>query len=129
MQNSGGFIMCSLRLRLLHAAPLSFVVTPALAQTASADVVSAGAGLIIGFVVATVVGAIIGWIAGLIVTGSGSGLFGNLFYGIGGLVLANLVLRPLGISFETDWFGPLIAAVIGAVVLILIVRLIRRATA
>jgi uncharacterized membrane protein YeaQ/YmgE (transglycosylase-associated protein family) len=52
-----------------------------------------------------------------------------VLYGIGGSVLANLVLPALGISFGTGWVGPLIAAVIGAVLLILIVRLIRKAAA
>ncbi len=121
--------MCSLRLRLLGAAPLLLASAPALAQDATADAVGAGAGLLIGLLIAAVVGAIIGWIAGLIVKGGGSGFLGNVLYGIGGSMLANLVLPALGISLGPGWVGPLVAAVIGAVALILIVWLIRKAAA
>lgn len=106
---------------LLHAG------TAARAQDGAAGAAGAGAGFLIGLLIAVVIGALVGWIAGLIVKGGGSGFLGNVLYGIGGSMLANVALPALGITLGPGWIGPLIAAVIGAVALILIVRLIRGA--
>jgi uncharacterized membrane protein YeaQ/YmgE (transglycosylase-associated protein family) len=65
-------------------------------------------------------------LAGLIVKGQGSGLLGNIAAGIGGSFLAGYLLPLLGVSIGGT-LGGFIAALIGAVAVILIVQLIRKA--
>jgi uncharacterized membrane protein YeaQ/YmgE (transglycosylase-associated protein family) len=90
---------------------------------------SAGAGsevgLVIGLLIAIVLGAIIGWLAGLIVKGGGSGFWVNALVGIAGSVLAQFLLPAIGVRIG-GYFGPVLAALIGAVILLLILRLVRR---
>ncbi|HEX9069605.1 MAG TPA: GlsB/YeaQ/YmgE family stress response membrane protein [Ktedonobacterales bacterium] len=76
-----------------------------------------------------VVGGIAGWLAGLVVRGSGLGVIGDIVVGIvgafiGGFVLS--VLLPGTFGFSGFNFGSLIIAFIGAVILLLIVRLVTR---
>ncbi len=101
-------------------------VTPAIAQEETAEVIGAGVGLVIGLLIAIVIGAIVGWLAGLIVKGGGSGFWSNVLVGIGGSILANVLLPIIGISFGSV-VGSFLAALIGAVILLLLFRLIRRA--
>jgi len=102
------------------------IALPAFAQDDSAQAVGAALGGVIGLLLLAIFGAIIGWLAGLIVKGHGAGLLGNIAAGIGGSILAGWVLPLLGISIGGAT-GSFVAALIGAVVLILIVRLIRKA--
>ena len=104
--------------------PLALFATPVFAQDEEA--IGMAVGGIIGLLLVIIIGAIVGWLAGLIVKGSGSGLLGNIAAGIGGSILAGYVLPLLGIS-NGGTIGAFIAALIGAVALILIVRLIRKA--
>ncbi len=71
------------------------------------------------------VGGVAGWLASLVVRGTGLGLLGDIVVGIlgaflGGLVLALLQPGTLGVTGLT--FGSLIVAFIGAVILLLVVR-------
>lgn len=99
---------------------------PVLAQADPAEAVGAAMGGIIGILILIVIGAVVGWVASLIVKGSGSGFWVDVLIGIGGSILAGWILPLLGIGLS-GWVGAFIAAVVGAVVLILIVRLIRKA--
>lgn len=99
--------------------------SPALAQQETAEAIGAGVGLLIGLLIAVVIGAIVGWLAGLIVKGGGSGFWTNVLVGIGGSILANVLLPLVGISFGSI-VGSFLAALIGAVVLLLLFRMIRR---
>jgi uncharacterized membrane protein YeaQ/YmgE (transglycosylase-associated protein family) len=76
-----------------------------------------------------VVGIVAGWLAGVIVKGYGLGLVGNLVVGIIGAFLAGWLLPQLGVSFSLG--NPLVTSIayatIGAVVLLLLVGLVRRA--
>lgn len=103
-----------------------FTSAPAFAQQATPEAVGAGMGLVAGLLISIVVGAIIGWIASLIVKGSGSGLLVDILVGIGGSMLASFVLPALGISFGGSAIGGPIAAILGAVVLLLVVKFLRR---
>ena len=82
-----------------------------------------------GLIVFLIVGAIAGWLAGLIVRGFGFGLLGNIVVGIVGALLAGWLLPMLGVGFSVG--GPLITsilyAMIGAVILLVIIGLIKRA--
>lgn len=99
---------------------------PTAAQNSDAEMLGAAMGGLIGLLILVVIGAIVGWLASLIVKGTGSGFFMDVLIGIGGSILAGRVLPMIGLPLG-GWVGSFIAAVIGAVILILVVRLIRKA--
>jgi uncharacterized membrane protein YeaQ/YmgE (transglycosylase-associated protein family) len=76
-----------------------------------------------------IVGGIAGFLAGLIVKGYGFGVIGNIVVGIIGAFLAGWLLPQLGLSFSVGnaLITSICYATIGAVVLLLIVGLFRRA--
>jgi len=74
-----------------------------------------------------VVGAVAGWLAGMIVKGGGFGLLGGIGVGIVGAFIGGWLLPKLGIALATGIVGVILTATIGAVVLLLLLRLIRRA--
>jgi uncharacterized membrane protein YeaQ/YmgE (transglycosylase-associated protein family) len=74
-----------------------------------------------------IVGAIAGWLAGLIVKGYGFGLVGNIVLGIVGAFLGGWLFAQLNIVIMPGLIGTIIAATLGAVVLLLLVRVLRRA--
>jgi uncharacterized membrane protein YeaQ/YmgE (transglycosylase-associated protein family) len=98
----------------------------ALAQDNASQAVGTGLGVLVGLVIMIVVGAIVGWLASLIVKGSGSGFWSDVLIGIGGSILAGFLLPLVGLNFGAGIVGALVPAVIGAVILLLILRLIRR---
>lgn len=71
------------------------------------------------------IGALAGWLAGVIMKGGGFGLIGNIVVGVVGSFLGGWLLPKLGLSIGGD-FGGFITAVIGAVILLFIVRLIKK---
>src|SRR3984893_1218287 len=74
-----------------------------------------------------VVGAIAGWLAGMVVKGGGFGLIGDIIVGIVGGLIAGWLLPRIGIVIGGgEFIGPIINAFIGAVILLIILRLIRR---
>ncbi len=75
------------------------------------------------------IGAIAGWLAGLIVRGFGFGLIGNIVVGIIGAFLAGWLLPAMGVSFViiSPIVTSIIHAMIGAIVLLVIIGLFRRA--
>lgn len=97
----------------------------AVAQDEAAEALGAGVGLVIGLVLAILIGALVGWLAGLIVRGGGAGFWTNLLVGIGGSLIASFLLPVLGLPIG-NILGTLFAAVVGAVMLLLILRLLRR---
>lgn len=77
-----------------------------------------------------IVGGVAGWLASLAVRGGGLGLLGDIAVGIIGAFLGGLVLSRLlpGVYAITGGFsgftlGSLIVAFVGAVILLLVVRL------
>jgi len=78
-------------------------------------------------IVILIIGLIAGWLAGQIMKGSGFGLIGDLIVGvigafIGGWLWATLHLPVLG----PWWLTAIVSAVIGACILLFILRLIKR---
>ena len=71
------------------------------------------------------VGLIAGWLAGKVVRGTGYGLIGDLIVGIAGALVASLLFPRLGIHLGTGLISEIIYSAIGAVVLLLVVRLLR----
>jgi uncharacterized membrane protein YeaQ/YmgE (transglycosylase-associated protein family) len=72
------------------------------------------------------VGAIAGWLAGLIVKGRGFGLGGNIVIGIVGAFIARQILPRIGLDIGGPIIGSIIHATIGAVLLLVLIRIIRR---
>lgn len=71
------------------------------------------------------IGLVAGWLAGLVVKGSGFGIIGDIIVGIVGAIFGGWLFSALGFSFGGD-LGGLITATLGAIVLILLIRLIKR---
>ena len=82
-----------------------------------------------GLIVLLIIGAIAGWLDGVIVRVFGFGLLGNIEVGIIGALLAGWLLPALGVSFSlgNPILTSIVYALIGAVVLLVIIGLIRRA--
>lgn len=74
-----------------------------------------------------IVGAIAGWLAGQVIKGGGFGLVGDIILGIVGALVAGWLLPQLGILIGGGIIGAIINAFIGACIVLLIVRLIKRA--
>lgn len=70
-----------------------------------------------------VIGAIAGWLASLIVKSGGLGLIGDIIVGLIGAVIGGYLLQALGIEIGEGYFSAVVDAVIGAVILLVIVRL------
>ncbi len=73
-----------------------------------------------------IIGILAGWLAGQLMKGGGYGLIGDLVIGVVGAFLGGWLLGSLGI-FTAGLIGSLISATIGAVVLIFLIRLVKRA--
>jgi uncharacterized membrane protein YeaQ/YmgE (transglycosylase-associated protein family) len=72
------------------------------------------------------VGAVAGMLAGMIVKGGGFGLLGDIVVGIAGAFAGGWLLPRLGIDLGVGLVPVIASATIGAVVLLLVLRLIRR---
>jgi uncharacterized membrane protein YeaQ/YmgE (transglycosylase-associated protein family) len=81
-----------------------------------------------GIIIWLIIGALAGWLAGLIVKGFGFGLLGNIVVGIVGAVIAGFLFPRLGIPIGGGFVRDVISATLGAVVLLVIIGLVRRAT-
>ena len=80
-----------------------------------------------GIIIWLVIGAVAGWLAGQIVKGGGFGLVGDIIVGIigsviGGWIFGSYVVGMPGIP------GAIIGSTIGAVILLFVISLVRRAT-
>jgi uncharacterized membrane protein YeaQ/YmgE (transglycosylase-associated protein family) len=71
-----------------------------------------------------VVGIIAGWLAGRVMEGGGFGLIGDLLVGLVGAFIGDWLLPRLGIHLGTGIVALIMNAFIGAVVLLLILRLL-----
>ncbi len=72
------------------------------------------------------IGLIAGWLAGVIMKGSGYGVIGDIIIGILGSFIGGHVLGWLGMG-AYGLIGSLLTALLGAIILIFIVRLVKRA--
>ena len=74
-----------------------------------------------------IVGAIAGWLAGLIVSGFGFGLVGNIVVGIVGAFIAGYLFPAIGISLGSGLIAAILHSTIGAVILLVLIKVIKRA--
>ncbi|MDF1762372.1 MAG: GlsB/YeaQ/YmgE family stress response membrane protein [Oleibacter sp.] len=72
------------------------------------------------------IGAIAGWLAGVITKGGGFGLLGDIVIGILGAVVGGYVFGIMGVS-AGGFVGAIVTATVGAVILLFLIRLIKRA--
>lgn len=73
-----------------------------------------------------VIGILAGWLAGVIMKGGGFGLLGDLVIGIVGSMIGGHLFGALGLS-ASGRLGSLVTATVGAILLLFLVRLIKRA--
>jgi uncharacterized membrane protein YeaQ/YmgE (transglycosylase-associated protein family) len=78
-----------------------------------------------GILVILFVGLIAGWLAGKIVRGTGFGIIGDILVGIAGALVATFLFPRLGFHLGSGLVSEIIYSAIGAVLLLLIVRLVR----
>jgi uncharacterized membrane protein YeaQ/YmgE (transglycosylase-associated protein family) len=71
------------------------------------------------------VGVVAGWLAGQIVRGTGFGIIGDLIIGIVGAFIGSWLLPQIHIQLGTGLVSAILNATIGAVLLLLIIKLIR----
>ena len=79
-----------------------------------------------GILVILFVGLIAGWLAGKVVRGTGYGLVADLCIGIIGAFIGEWLLPQLGIHLGVGIVAFIISATIGAILLLIVLRLINR---
>ena len=72
------------------------------------------------------IGAVAGWLAGVIMKGGGYGLLGDIVIGIIGAFIGGFLFGLLGIS-AGGLVGQIITATVGAIVLIFVLRMFKKA--
>ena len=79
------------------------------------------------FVWFILIGLIAGWLAGVLVRGGGFGVIGDIVVGMLGALLGGFLFRTLGLFPGGGLLSSILVATVGAVVLILVLRVIKRA--
>jgi len=74
-----------------------------------------------------VVGLVAGWLTGLVMKGGGYGIIVDILLGILGGFLGGWIFGRLGIWPAGGMIGSIIVAFVGAVILVWITRLLKRA--
>jgi len=84
--------------------------------------------MLTALIVTLVVGGIAGWLASLLVQGTGFGLVGDIVVGILGALIAYWLFPILGITLTLGGglLGAIIMAFIGAVILLVIVKVVKQ---
>jgi uncharacterized membrane protein YeaQ/YmgE (transglycosylase-associated protein family) len=82
---------------------------------------------VMGFLAWIIVGLIAGWLAGQVMKGGGYGILVDIILGILGGVFGGWVFGLLGLHLGGGMIGSIIVAFVGAVVLVGITRLLKRA--
>ena len=72
------------------------------------------------------IGGVIGWLAGLIIRGRGFGIIGDIVIGIVGAMLGGWIARGMGL-YTSSSVGAFLVALAGALVLVALTRLVKRA--
>jgi uncharacterized membrane protein YeaQ/YmgE (transglycosylase-associated protein family) len=79
------------------------------------------------FLYIILVGLIAGWAAGKIMKGSGYGVLVDIVLGIVGAILGGWIIRLLGFEATGGLVTSILVATLGAVVLVAISRMLKRA--
>lgn len=73
-----------------------------------------------------IIGLLAGWIAGHMMRGRGFGMLGDMVVGVIGAWLGGAVLSAFGL-YSVGFIGSLVTALIGAVILLALIRVIKQA--
>ncbi len=73
-----------------------------------------------------VIGVVAGWLAGKLVKGGGYGIIGDIVVGIIGAFIGGWLAGRLGIAVSNGMIASIVTATAGAVILVVILRLVRR---
>jgi uncharacterized membrane protein YeaQ/YmgE (transglycosylase-associated protein family) len=80
----------------------------------------------VGWIAAIIIGGLAGWLAEMVMK-SNTGILMNIILGIVGAIVLNAILQALNIgAFGTGWIAYLITGFVGACLLILAGRMVRR---
>ena len=79
-----------------------------------------------GILVILLVGLIAGWLAGKIVRGTGYGLVADICLGIVGALIGSWLFPKLGIHIGSGFIAAIISATLGAILLLVVLRLVNR---
>jgi uncharacterized membrane protein YeaQ/YmgE (transglycosylase-associated protein family) len=84
-----------------------------------------------GLIAWILIGIVAGWLAGVLVKGGGFGLIGDVVVGIIGAFIGGWLAGVLKfhINIGPSWVSSIITATIGAVLLLMVLRLFRRRSA
>ena len=90
-----------------------------------------GETMLTALIITLAVGAVAGWLAGLLVQGTGFGLIGDIVVGVLGALIAGFLFPALGLTLTLGGgiLGAILLAFIGAVILLVIVRLFKQIAA
>jgi uncharacterized membrane protein YeaQ/YmgE (transglycosylase-associated protein family) len=80
-----------------------------------------------GLIAWIVIGIVAGWASGKLVDGGGFGLIGDIVVGIVGAFIGGWLAGKFDIHIGSGLISSIITAIAGAVLLLLAVRLVRRA--
>ena len=78
-------------------------------------------------VILLLVGGIAGWLAAVVMRGRGLGIAGNIVVGIVGAFFASWLLPRFGVAIGGGLLGSILNAFIGAVILLFLIGLLKRA--
>lgn len=77
-----------------------------------------------GILIAVILGAVAGWLAGVIMKSNTGGVLFNIILGIVGSFVGDWLFRQLSVSAESTLLGELITATVGAIILIVLARIL-----
>jgi len=81
---------------------------------------------LVGWLIFLAVGGLCGWVASILMGTSGQmGLIANIVVGIVGALLGSWLFPKLGVTFGGGQTGAIISAILGAVVLLLLLKVLR----
>jgi uncharacterized membrane protein YeaQ/YmgE (transglycosylase-associated protein family) len=80
-----------------------------------------------GLIYILLVGLVAGWATGKIMKGAGYGVITDILLGIAGAILGSWVLRILGFYTSGGLIPSILVALLGAVLLVVIVRALKKA--
>ena len=72
------------------------------------------------------IGAVAGWLAGVIMSGGGFGILGDMVIGVIGAFIGGFAFGLLGLT-ASGLIGQIISATAGAIILLFLLRLIKKA--
>ena len=81
----------------------------------------------LSFVYIALVGIVSGWAAGRIMKGSGYGILMDLVLGLAGSIVGGFIMNILGFYSSGGVIPNILVAILGAVVVIALVRMLKKA--